>query len=58
MSWKDVLDPENGFIKDESITLEVVDHSLIVLFKLTLLVFFFTSLGRLDKIFGREFSIY
>jgi ubiquitin carboxyl-terminal hydrolase 7 len=23
MSWQDVLDPEKGFIKDDSITLEV-----------------------------------
>jgi hypothetical protein len=40
MSWQDVLDPQKGFIKNDSITLEVVDHSVTVLFKLTLLVFF------------------
>jgi len=37
MSWQDVLDPEKGFIKDDSITLEVVDYSIIILFKPTLL---------------------
>ena len=40
MSWQDVLDPEKGFIKDDSITLEVVDRSIIILFKLTLLYCF------------------
>jgi hypothetical protein len=37
MSWQDVLDPEKGFIKDDSITLEVVDYSVIILFKPMLL---------------------
>jgi hypothetical protein len=37
MSWQDVLDPEKGFIKDDSITLEVVDYSVIILFKPILL---------------------
>jgi hypothetical protein len=37
MSWQDVLDPEKGFIKDDSITLEVVDYSVIILFKPTLI---------------------
>lgn len=37
MSWQDVLDPEKGFIKDDSITLEVVDYSVIIMFKPTLL---------------------
>jgi len=40
ISWQDVLDPEKGFIKDDSITLEVDDHLVILLFKPTLLVHF------------------
>ena len=46
MSWQDELDRQKGFIKNDSITLEVVDHSVTVLFKLTLLVFFHFSRKR------------
>jgi len=30
MTWQDVLDPDKGFIKDDSITLEVCNISLLV----------------------------
>jgi hypothetical protein len=53
MSWQDVLDPEKGFIKDDSITLEVVDYSIIILFKPTLLDRF-----SLISIFACELSVF
>lgn len=30
MTWQDVLDPDRGFIKDDSITLEVCSISLLI----------------------------